>query len=642
MNRSFTCFVLVAVCAACSTKESPNKFSDPIIVRLYDFKDRRQTDSLLRFLHHTNPLYRREAALSFASIQDTAANQPLIALLSDPDPEVQAAAAFALGQTGGTGLTDILTEQLTRSHITALDELYEALGKVSTDKPLHFGDSIQRIGIPWSFYRYGLRNKPGMNEAIQVLRYLGAKDSITILGASHFFARTAVLDDPDTRMESVQGLITGVTRHPLAEVRMMAVLAMRKFNNETALERIAEMVANDPDYRVRINAVSALRAFPFEKTNKILLHALKDKNVNTGIAASEVIKATLTSEEWVPVANEAAYTKNWRIQANLYEAVLKVSHSHLIPDEIRKLYTQSENPYQRAALLMALQYRADSYAFIESELHKADTPVIRSSAAAALVGINRQKNFDVRLRPKFAEIYKRAIKTGDPAVIGTIAEALADSTLGYRNVIKDFSFLYEAKEKLSLPKDNEALQPLEAAIAHFEKRKATSPVKNDFNHPIDWELVKSIPKDQHAVIKTSRGNITIRLLVEEAPGSVANFVSLVQQDYYDGKVFHRVVPNFVVQAGCNRGDGWGSEDHSIRSEFSPRRYKTGSVGMASAGKDTEGTQWFITHSPTPHLDGRYTIFAEVVSGMDAVHLIEVGDRILDIELKDFPKANNTH
>jgi cyclophilin family peptidyl-prolyl cis-trans isomerase len=92
------------------------------------------------------------------------------------------------------------------------------------------------------------------------------------------------------------------------------------------------------------------------------------------------------------------------------------------------------------------------------------------------------------------------------------------------------------------------------------------------------------------------------------------------------------VPNFVIQGGCNRGDGWGSEDYSIRSEFSARHYTEGSVGMASAGKDTEGTQWFIAHSPTLHLDGRYTIFAVTVSGLDVVHKIEVGDKIISVTL----------
>ena len=86
-----------------------------------------------------------------------------------------------------------------------------------------------------------------------------------------------------------------------------------------------------------------------------------------------------------------------------------------------------------------------------------------------------------------------------------------------------------------------------------------------------------------------------------------------KEKFYNEKTWHRVVPNFVIQAGCTRGDGYGSLNYTIRSEFSPQSYKTGYVGMASAGKDTESTQFFITHRPTPHLDGRYTIFAKVIN-----------------------------
>ena len=85
-----------------------------------------------------------------------------------------------------------------------------------------------------------------------------------------------------------------------------------------------------------------------------------------------------------------------------------------------------------------------------------------------------------------------------------------------------------------------------------------------------------------------------------------------------GRPSHRVVPNFVAQGGCPRGDGFGSLPYTIRSEFAPIHYGTGSVGVASAGAHTESCQWFITHSPTPRLDGRYTIFAEVIRGMEVV------------------------
>ncbi|ALJ01190.1 hypothetical protein DC20_04305 [Rufibacter tibetensis] len=122
------------------------------------------------------------------------------------------------------------------------------------------------------------------------------------------------------------------------------------------------------------------------------------------------------------------------------------------------------------------------------------------------------------------------------------------------------------------------------------------------------------------------------LLVEDAPGSVANFVELLEQGFYNGKNYHRVVPNFVAQGGCPRGDGWGSTDYAIRSEFADLNYLEGYVGMASAGKDTESCQWFITHSPTPHLDGKYTIFARVIKGMDVVHQLNIGDTIEKVEL----------
>jgi cyclophilin family peptidyl-prolyl cis-trans isomerase len=262
-------------------------------------------------------------------------------------------------------------------------------------------------------------------------------------------------------------------------------------------------------------------------------------------------------------------------------------------------------------------------------------PVIKSSAALSLVAINNHEKFDRASSPVFASYYEEAIGDGDMAVIGIVCSALADSALNYRAIIKDFSFLKRAKEKLALPRDYESIVPLNMAINYFEGKNHSPELENDFNHPIDWNLVEKIPAHQQAIIKTSKGEIAISLFVEEAPGSVANFVWLAKSRYYDGKRIHRVAPNFVVQAGCPRGDGWGSEDYSIRSEFAPRTYATGSIGMASAGKDTEGTQWFITHSPTPHLEGRYTLFAEVIKGMETVHKLEIGDSITSIDIIDF-------
>ena len=133
------------------------------------------------------------------------------------------------------------------------------------------------------------------------------------------------------------------------------------------------------------------------------------------------------------------------------------------------------------------------------------------------------------------------------------------------------------------------------------------------------------------MIETNKGNIILELFVDNAPGTVSNFIKLMNEGYYDNKYFHRVVPQFVIQGGCPRGDGWGSLNWTQRSEFSHYTgFETGTIGIASAGKDTEGVQFFITHCPTPFLDGRYTAFGRVTEGMNVVQQIRIGDVITSI------------
>ena len=179
---------------------------------------------------------------------------------------------------------------------------------------------------------------------------------------------------------------------------------------------------------------------------------------------------------------------------------------------------------------------------------------------------------------------------------------------------------------LTIPKEVETYNELVKAINHLYNDSLET-VTPDFNHPIDWNLLSNLGDTISCQLQTSEGTIRLELYPLMAPGSVASFVQLASEGFYDGKFYHRVVPNFVIQAGCPRGDGWGGVEYSIRSEFSLHDYRTGSIGMASAGKDTESCQWFITHSPTPHLNGRYSIFGQVTAGMDIVRRTKVGTRI---------------
>lgn len=137
-----------------------------------------------------------------------------------------------------------------------------------------------------------------------------------------------------------------------------------------------------------------------------------------------------------------------------------------------------------------------------------------------------------------------------------------------------------------------------------------------------------------ATVNTDKGAFKLELLPEDAPLTVDNFVELSRRGFFNNISFHRVVPNFVVQGGDPRGDGNGGPGYQIRCEINEARYARGAVGMALSGKDTGGSQWFITHSPQPHLDGGYTVFARVVEGMETVDRITRGDRIRSINVAE--------
>jgi cyclophilin family peptidyl-prolyl cis-trans isomerase/HEAT repeat protein len=142
-----------------------------------------------------------------------------------------------------------------------------------------------------------------------------------------------------------------------------------------------------------------------------------------------------------------------------------------------------------------------------------------------------------------------------------------------------------------------------------------------------------IGKNVRAVVTTSKGSFTIELLPEAAPLTVDNFVQLAQRDYFRNVTIHRVVPNFVIQDGDPRGDGNGGPGYTIRCEINEVPYDRAAVGMALSGKDTGGSQWFVTHSPQPHLDGGYTVFGRVVAGMDVVDKIVRGDVIQSVVIR---------
>lgn len=145
------------------------------------------------------------------------------------------------------------------------------------------------------------------------------------------------------------------------------------------------------------------------------------------------------------------------------------------------------------------------------------------------------------------------------------------------------------------------------------------------------------PKKNYTVyMETNKGDIVIELYPQYAPKTVNNFVFLINEGFYDGVAFHRVIDNFVIQGGDPTGTGRGGPGYRFEDELkgNPLKHETGILSMANAGPNTNGSQFFITHSPQPHLDGRHTVFGKVTSGMDVVNSIRQGDQMTKVTVTE--------
>ncbi|GAA4015528.1 hypothetical protein GCM10022408_31080 [Hymenobacter fastidiosus] len=621
-----------------------NKFADAGLRQIATAQDARATSALLPFLERPEGQYRREAALAFASVQDKAATAALSAHLADADVTVRRAAAYALGQTADSTAENALRQRITEEpDATTRRYVLEALGKCTsrtglatlTRLPANLAtDTAALAGQAWGLYRAGLRGLTSEAAVARTVQLLAqANPSGARLAAANALARTRGLN-----LTPYAAIIAAVAQNdPSYAVRSAAAASLSKASPAAAVPTaLSVLTRRDPDYRVRISALRAMTAAQYAPVKEAAWDALTDANEQVALTAAEFFLAHAKGEPGASLLEKANRLTTWRVRATLLAAALKQGGNQqaAIRAAIQERYSAAADPYEKGYLLKALGEDPAAYDFVTRATFLTGQPVVIGTyGTEALVAMRSNPAFPVELQPAFALLLQRAIGTGDVAVMGTAAEALRNPKLNLRRLFANTGFLRQARDKLLLPRDLEAWQSLQQTIDFLENIPAVPfPVAKAGSHPIDWALVQTIPTGQRAIIRTGKGDVTFRLLVEQAPGSVASFVALVRQGFYNGKNFHRVVPNFVAQGGCPRGDGWGSSDYNLRSEFADLHYGEGAVGLASAGKDTESCQWFITHAPTPHLDGRYTIFAQVVSGMEVVSRLEIGDRIERIDL----------
>ncbi len=230
-------------------------------------------------------------------------------------------------------------------------------------------------------------------------------------------------------------------------------------------------------------------------------------------------------------------------------------------------------------------------------------------------------------------------------IIGSISDELQEILLKRTLSLKDnpqFNETLLSFIRLSSKVSGDYLQTILSILERSEiasvrnyvlKLSGKKSKQTKFDSALFAKIWDSAFKYRTATIKTNKGSFSIELLPEFAPISVGNFIKITEEGFYDNVSFHRVVPGFVIQTGDPSGTGWSGPGYEIITESSPLSFDKGYVGMASAGNDTEGSQWFVMQEDYPHLNGRYTIFGKLIEGENIVSIIEQEDRIISIDLR---------
>ena len=610
--------VLVALLVACTTAEitreaSPNRWSDERLWPVLEAQEHRDTQTLCAQLGDSSASVREAAALAFASVQDSASVGCLLKALTDPVAGVRSTAIFALGFIADS----LVVQRMAEVAVNERDTI------------------VQRAFLSASFLamqRNGMLKDPNA-----ILYYLDS-------GIGHERARAAdVLRRlPDSTLSLFVDEIRDRIPVHSADVRQFLVLAVGKSGDRGQWPYLERTMVLGSDPGVQINALraSGMIVGPVFDTLALAMTAIHP----LGYAAWDLLKdrPALSGRSYLdPIGPEL----DAGLRIRLLGMAMKQGDAALA-DSVRvvldAIVTTSDNAYQRAAAIEARASQVDEAFHNELlTLLRSDAPaVVRQAAFQGLMKEARDFMATARFAnvesqyKQLGDVVRAAMATGDAGLICAVAELLLEyEALALREML-DPATEQRSRAALLPIRDLEARLLLDQVSALRDGLPAPKHVAPLFNHPIHTAKLRTLPQGQRYRIITAKGNIILATDVNECPGSSLAFDSLVTAGYYNGKAFHRMVPNFVVQGGCPRGDGYGGMPWTLRTEIGRKLFTAGSVGLASAGRDTESCQFFITHSATPHLDGRYTRFGEVVEGMDIVWQLQVGDVMEKVERID--------
>ena len=602
---------------------------------------------------------RARAAFALASVQDTSAIPGLLSLLRESIPFVQIDAALALGQMPPASVPDaplLRTLGFTRD-AQVQRRLIEALGKTGTDSSLRRLVRLrppQAAELALAVARYGMRGVTDSTATRWLLERLRADDPWTRRNAAYALGRVEAL--AAGRADTIRAVLNDTAPDDPAAMHLLRALGTA--GDAADAPRLADWLRTAPDWRTRVEAARGLSALsPADESRSALVAALNDGHPLVARTAAE----TLAGLDWSPDRVAAvgawldAHPRRWRVTAPLLLGLARNGRSQRVLNTVGR-WRAERSPVAYAAGLPALapldRPRADT--MLHAALRHDDMRV----AAAAMQALTARWE---RTRPSTAgATFKRlsaAVHRGDPALLYHAAPVLADSAFASMGAADTLTATYRT---LSTPDDLEGMTTVLEALGTLGGPTAETTLHDALDHPhhavrdaaaqglsaatdstvtaaakplpetpsIDWGALQELGTHPRLVLETNRGTVTIELDTEQAPQTVQAITRFAQEGRYDGVPFHRVVPNFVVQGGdFARRDGFGGPGVFLRTEATRIGHRRGTVGMASAGTDTEGSQFFVSHSMQPHLDGSYTAFGQVTDGMDVVDRLRVDDRI---------------
>jgi cyclophilin family peptidyl-prolyl cis-trans isomerase/HEAT repeat protein len=669
----FGLFVLVCTLFACvppeagglkSKSEINLDLQDPLQRKIVELGDERRLDSLIVYLRNGDPTLRYLALRVLGSMHDSTAIPIAADLLKDPVKAVRIAAAQTLGLSGSEKAQPFLLAAFDRADSLSVQQdfneaVLEAVGRcgsatslqhLATIKTFKPTDTLLLTGQCKGIYRFATRGITSPEGTQTMTSYVG---NVRIpyparLMAAHYLARAREITLDSTQVKSV---IDGFWSTTEPDLKMALAKAAGKSNAPAVFSFLAKAITTETDYRVKCNLINSFAGHAPDTVLATVSKMFYDTNLHVARTAAEFFikngNANQADQYWRYDQNES---RPWPVRVALFQAsnrwlsagyVNTIDH---VNGRLRDWFSKpTSSPSEKAACLAALAENGWQFRWIKEKGYSHNLPIVKTAATEALKYICQRDNFftffgggSTVVRNEMNIYLMEALATGDAGMMSGAAEALATKALQFPAIADSLqtAIVQGALAKLKLPRDIETYRTVQKTVDYYSGKPVAPDQKPAFSNPINWAIFSGLSERSRVKITTTQGEIELELFPQEAPGSVASFIRLANEGFYDKKTFHRVVPNFVIQGGCPRGDGFGSLDYCLRTEIGRLKYDNeGWVGMASAGVDTEGTQFFITHSPTPHLDGNYTIFARVTSGMDVVHKIQVGDVIQTIVVK---------